>query len=75
MSSIYLNWIIESISAIQGESARDRKVGKIKLYFDSEDIQVLAPKKFVNATDTVNHIINKIQILIIHIMQIKSVTI
>lgn len=54
-----LKSIIESISVIQGESARDRKVDKIKLYFEPEDIEIINFKKFVNATGAVNHIINK----------------
>lgn len=54
-----LKSIIERVSVIQGESSRDRKVDKIKLYFEPEDIEIIDSKKFVNATGTVNRITSK----------------
>lgn len=54
-----LKSIIERVSVIQGESSRDRKVDKIKLYFEPEDIEIIDSKKFVNATGAVNLIISK----------------
>lgn len=57
-----LKSVIESISVIQGESARDRKVGKVKLYFMAEDVEFIGSKKFESANGAVNHIINKCEL-------------
>lgn len=51
-----LKSIIESISVTNGKSSRDKKVDKIKLYFEPEEIQALnSNKKFATTYDTVHH--------------------
>ena len=51
-----LKSLIETISVTDGESSRDRKVDKIKLYFEPEEIQALkSSKKFATTYGTVHH--------------------
>ncbi|MCY6353716.1 zinc ribbon domain-containing protein [Clostridium sp. ZS2-4] len=52
---ILLKSIIESISVTNGKSARDRKIDKIKLYFEPQEVEALNyKKKFATTYDTVH---------------------
>lgn len=57
---LLLKSIIESISVVNSKNSRDRKVDKIKLYFEPEEIQALnSNKKFATTYGTVLRIGSK----------------